>query len=119
MSRYLDLLAQRAALEKEIEEVRIEEAGEAAQTCRELIERYGLTPQDVGFVKTQHIATKKVAKGDKTFAVKIPREAPTPLYRDPESGKTWSGRGKAPAWLGEDRDAFLIRDDEQPARKAA
>ncbi|WP_334002168.1 H-NS histone family protein [Burkholderia gladioli] len=30
-------------------------------------------------------------------------------YRDPASGKTWSGRGKAPAWIaGKDRSAFEI-----------
>jgi DNA-binding protein H-NS len=32
------------------------------------------------------------------------------LYRDPASGATWSGRGKAPAWLAsaKDRTSFLI-----------
>ncbi|KWA84203.1 hypothetical protein WL29_22850 [Burkholderia ubonensis] len=31
-------------------------------------------------------------------------------YRDPESGATWTGRGRAPAWIAEaaDRDQFLI-----------
>nr|WP_321576717.1 H-NS histone family protein [Burkholderia gladioli] len=30
-------------------------------------------------------------------------------YRDPESGKTWSGRGQEPAWnAGKDRSAFEI-----------
>ncbi len=30
-------------------------------------------------------------------------------YQDPESGKTLSGRGKAPAWIaGKDRRAFEI-----------
>jgi DNA-binding protein H-NS len=33
-----------------------------------------------------------------------------PKYRDPKSGKTWSGRGPAPAWLvgAKDRTRFLI-----------
>jgi DNA-binding protein H-NS len=30
------------------------------------------------------------------------------MYRDPKSGATWSGRGRAPAWLGADRSKFLI-----------
>lgn len=32
-------------------------------------------------------------------------------YRDPETGATWSGRGRAPAWLAnvKDRSAFLIQ----------
>lgn len=33
-----------------------------------------------------------------------------PKYRDPKSGATWSGRGRAPAWLAgaKDRKKFLI-----------
>jgi DNA-binding protein H-NS len=112
MSKYRELLAKQAELAREIEAARAEEAAEAAKTCRELIELYDLSPQDVGFVKTQHIATKKQGKGDKTFAVKEARTPPAPLYRDPASGATWSGRGKAPRWLAdtENRDAYLIRD---------
>uniref|UniRef100_UPI00158AD6B2 H-NS family nucleoid-associated regulatory protein n=1 Tax=Burkholderia anthina TaxID=179879 RepID=UPI00158AD6B2 len=39
--------------------------------------------------------------------VKAPQPA---LYRDPKSGATWSGRGRAPAWLAsvKDRSKFLI-----------
>ncbi|MDR5855717.1 H-NS family nucleoid-associated regulatory protein [Caballeronia sp. LZ062] len=39
------------------------------------------------------------------------RRGPQPaLYRDPTSGKTWSGRGMAPGWLAsaKDRTKFLI-----------
>ena len=32
-----------------------------------------------------------------------------PKYRDPATGKTWTGRGRAPTWLdGKDRAQFLI-----------
>ena len=35
-------------------------------------------------------------------------------FRDPASGVTWSGRGKEPAWIkGQNRDDFLIPEDEQ------
>lgn len=45
---------------------------------------------------------KKVSKAK---GKKVPAK-----YRDPESGATWTGRGRAPAWIAEaaDRDAFLI-----------
>jgi DNA-binding protein H-NS len=37
------------------------------------------------------------------------RAGVAPKYRDPESGSTWSGRGKPPKWIaGQDRDSFLI-----------
>lgn len=39
------------------------------------------------------------------------RKPSVPMYRDPASGKTWSGRGRQPAWLGNDPSAFLIQPD--------
>jgi DNA-binding protein H-NS len=41
-----------------------------------------------------------------------PGEQPSdlsPKYRDPDSGATWSGRGRAPQWIaGKDRERFLV-----------
>lgn len=39
-----------------------------------------------------------------------PKGTQPPLYRDPKTGLTWSGRGPAPAWLAstKDRAVFLI-----------
>ncbi|MGB8416767.1 H-NS family nucleoid-associated regulatory protein [Paraburkholderia sp.] len=48
-------------------------------------------------VTTRAVARKGQPKG--------PQPA---MYRDPKSGATWSGRGRAPAWLGADRSKFLI-----------
>ncbi|MBB3261628.1 DNA-binding protein H-NS [Paraburkholderia bannensis] len=53
------------------------------------------------------------------------KRGPQPaLYRDPKSGATWSGRGRAPAWIAnaKDRTRFLIADAdsktvETPAAK--
>ncbi|RQM53618.1 H-NS histone family protein [Burkholderia vietnamiensis] len=39
------------------------------------------------------------------------RMSTVPKYRDPATGKTWSGRGRQPAWLGNDPAAFLIQPD--------
>ncbi|MBB2929012.1 H-NS family nucleoid-associated regulatory protein [Paraburkholderia silvatlantica] len=43
-----------------------------------------------------------------------------PKYRDPETGATWSGRGRAPAWLAEakDRAVFLIKGKGKAVPKA-
>lgn len=47
------------------------------------------------------------------------------LYRDPKSGATWSGCGRAPAWIADakDRSRFLIDGataaDRKPAVKKA
>ncbi|WP_430232126.1 H-NS family nucleoid-associated regulatory protein [Paraburkholderia tropica] len=38
-----------------------------------------------------------------------PRAPVAAKYRDPDSGATWSGRGKPPAWIaGKDRQQFLV-----------
>ncbi|AXF19427.1 histidine biosynthesis protein [Burkholderia pyrrocinia] len=57
-------------------------------------------------------APAKVAKAGNQ--VKAPQPA---LYRDPKSGATWSGRGRAPAWLAsvKDRSKFLIADENEMA----
>jgi len=60
-------------------------------------------------------AAKKSAKAGNY--VRGPQPA---LYRDPKSGATWSGRGRAPAWIAgaKDRSRFLIDGataaDKQP-----
>lgn len=34
----------------------------------------------------------------------------TAKYRDPETGATWTGRGRAPSWMiGEDRSRFEVK----------
>ncbi|SEB11934.1 H-NS family nucleoid-associated regulatory protein [Paraburkholderia sartisoli] len=68
-------------------------------------------------------ATKGTAGKAKTTANRAPKAAsatkavgnylrgPQPvLYRDPEGGATWTGRGRAPAWIAnaKDRSMFLI-----------
>lgn len=93
-------------LNARIEAVRAAELQDAIDTCRSIIDLYGLTAHDLGLVKTQHIPSAK--RVTKTFKPKAKRGPQPPLYRDPESGATWSGRGRAPHWLGEDRDEFLI-----------
>ena len=59
------------------------------------------------------VATKKAAK--KTAAAKKDQSTGSqpPKYLDPVSGKTWTGRGPAPAWLAavEDRNVYLVNQD--------
>lgn len=47
---------------------------------------------------------RKSGDTPKATAVKYP-----PKYRDPETGRTWSGRGRMPRWIQDmDRTGFLI-----------
>ena len=92
-----ELLQQREALEKAIADARQNEISAAVTQVRQLVTEYGLTAQDVfpgraGRVAGQKSASKVAAK-----------------YRDPATGQTWTGRGKAPKWIdGKDRGQFLI-----------
>ena len=96
MSKLAELLSQREALEKAIQEARQEEIKEAVTTIRGLVAQFDLTPQDVFPARGG-----KKAEGKKgTVAVK---------YRNPETGDTWTGRGKAPKWIdGKDRAQFAV-----------
>lgn len=97
MSTLKDLIAQRDALEVQITELRQSELAEAISKTRALITEFGLTESDV-FGGARKAKSVKVA-GSKVAA----------KYRDPVSGKEWSGRGLAPKWMqGKDKTEFLI-----------
>lgn len=80
-----DLLAQKAALEKQIADVQREQRSEAVNQVKALMAEYGLTLADIG---------SKSAAAPKKAAGKVAAK-----YRNPTTGDTWSGRGLKPKWL--------------------
>ncbi|MEX3630008.1 MAG: H-NS histone family protein [Burkholderia sp.] len=89
---YPELLAERAALEEKIARARSDERGAAIETVKQLMRDFNISVNELGGRRGPKPAGRQPAK-----------------YQDPESGKTWSGRGKAPAWIaGKDRSAFEI-----------
>ncbi len=93
-----DLLQQREALEKAIAEARQNEISAAVTKVREIVAEYGLTAQDVFPGRAGKSA------GAKSSVSKVAAK-----YRDPATGQTWTGRGKAPKWIeGKDRTPFII-----------
>lgn len=95
MATYKDLLAQKNKLEEQLEAARQKELAEITAQVRQVVQEYGLTAEDIG------LAPKRGGK-------RGPKAASAPKYRDPKTGATWSGRGRAPAWLGKNRDKYLI-----------
>lgn len=87
MSTYQELLAQKAELEKKIENARKQELAEAIAKIKSLMAQYGITVADLG----GKAATGKPAggKGGKV----------APKYRNPATGETWTGRGRQPKWV--------------------
>ena len=96
MSSYKDLLKQREELEKQIHDARKRELAEAVGKVRALVDEYGLTAADVF---TAARAGRASASGSKV----------APKYKNPATGETWTGRGKAPKWIqDQDRSKFAI-----------
>jgi DNA-binding protein H-NS len=97
MSTVAQLLAQKAALEAQIEAAQKAHVAEGIAKAKAIIAEFNLTKEDVfGDAKRERKA--------KSTEIKVAAK-----YKDPISGKTWSGRGLAPKWLeGKDRSQFAI-----------
>lgn len=96
MPSYKELLQQREQLEQQISEARKNELSDAVSKVRALVAEYGLTADDV-------FPPAKSARATGTGSKVAPK------YRHPETGQTWTGRGKAPKWIqNEDREQFAI-----------
>jgi DNA-binding protein H-NS len=81
-----ELIAQKDALEREIERTRRQDRIDAIAKVRTLMDEYGLTVADL----TTRPSTKaRAGKGQKV----------APKYRNKATGETWSGRGLQPKWL--------------------
>ncbi len=86
MATLQELLAQKEALEREIELRKKQDRAEAIAKVRALMDEYGLTVADL----TLRGAVKPAAKSGSKVAVK---------YRNAATGDSWSGRGLQPNWL--------------------
>ncbi|MFP3562907.1 H-NS family nucleoid-associated regulatory protein [Paraburkholderia sp. SIMBA_030] len=95
MASYKELKAQLKKLSEEAETARLAELQAVIEHVRAKVAEYGLTVEDIfGRQRASRRATK----------TPVP-----PKYRDPKTGATWSGRGRAPDWIkGRKRDRFLI-----------
>jgi DNA-binding protein H-NS len=97
MATYQELLAQKAAIDAQIEEARKAEVSAAVDEVKRLVGEHGLTAADCGF------GAPAEKKAKPKVAVK---------YRG-QNGESWTGRGKAPAWIvahesaGQSRESLL------------
>ncbi len=112
----LTYATQQAKIEKEI--TKLQKQAQTLQSKRrkpiivsivKSMKEYDISPEDIAaaYNSGRGIRGAKKAKAATTKVV-------APKYRNPETGDTWSGRGKAPRWLseaeaaGKTRDGFLI-----------
>lgn len=96
MATYRELLAEKQRLDTELEEAWRTEVEGVIEAIRSKMDEYGLTADDLAPPRRGRALKGKAG------------EPPPPKYRDPKTGKTWSGRGRAPGWLGKNRNRFLL-----------
>lgn len=95
MPSYKQLTAQLEKLHQEVAVAREKEVAQAIAEIKEKIAEYEITAEELGFTERSTSAARKKA---------LPAR-----YRNPKTGETWSGRGRAPGWLaGKNRERFLI-----------
>lgn len=82
-----ELLAQKAALDKQIAETQRQERSDAIAKVKSLMAEYGLSAADIAGKVAP--APKAPSAGKKV----------APKYRNPSTGETWTGRGLQPNWL--------------------
>ncbi|TCG01054.1 hypothetical protein BZM26_09885 [Paraburkholderia strydomiana] len=105
MSTYLKLKTELATLDREIE---IALAKEKAEAIREIQAR----------MKEWHIPLHDLQEAPGRRQPKVRQTgAQEPKYRDPSSGATWSGRGRAPGWMAGKARAAL--ESAPPANAVA
>jgi DNA-binding protein H-NS len=81
-------------LAQQIEDARRSEIAEVLAKIRAEVQQYSLTVNDI-------------FPGGRRRGRSLGKVAPK--YRDPTTGRTWTGRGKAPKWIdGRDRAQFSI-----------
>ena len=94
MTGYKEFQAELERLHRQAETARRQEKREALEKILALIAEYDLQPHELGLSDG---ARRRAPAGE-------------PKYRDPETGQTWTGRGRVPGWLhGKDRAQFEIK----------
>ena len=86
MASLQELIAQKEALERQIELTKKQDRNEAITKVRSLMTEYGLSVSDL----SAKSSPKARAKTGKKVAAK---------YRNKTTGESWSGRGLQPKWL--------------------
>lgn len=91
-------------LREQLAQQRNNERAQAISSAKELIKTFQLTAADLGLSGKKAPARKEAVNADKRTTV-------APKYRDPVTGKTWTGRGKTPGWMARELSAGRSKQD--------
>lgn len=112
--------AQKQKIEKEIQRLQKQAValeskrrGPALTSIIRSMREYDITPEEIIEAYSKKTTRKAPRKAVPARPAKAKRTVPA-KFRHPDTGATWSGRGKAPRWItdaeaqGKPRDNFLI-----------
>ncbi|MDN7813773.1 H-NS histone family protein [Burkholderia gladioli] len=94
---YIELRAELEALEDQLETARKAEFADVVTEVRQRVQDFGLTARDIFGSEPRTIPRHR-------------RTPPTAKYRHPDTGHTWSGRGRQPKWIAQaaDREQYRV-----------
>ena len=99
MSSYKELLSQIEVLKQQAESQRKAEIASVVTDIRAKMQEYGISASDLG----------SGGRGSRSKGMTVAAK-----YRHPQTGETWTGRGKMPKWMqaevgaGRAKEEFLI-----------
>jgi DNA-binding protein H-NS len=101
-------------LEQQAEALIAKQSSAVIEKIRKLMSTHGLTIADVDL----HGGGKRRAKGSEGKSAAKPATSAA-KYRDPKTGATWSGHGRAPAWIAsaKNREKFLVDESAVAANE--
>lgn len=119
MASYARLKKQLEDLQVQVESARQAELLPIIKRMQREMANHGISAADLGGTADHTNGAVKKSAGKKSV-----KGAGAPKYREPKSGLTWSGFGRAPGWIAgaRDRTKFLIdgrRDPGAPAPVSA
>ena len=97
MTTYAEYVEQITKLQALAEAAREAEINDAIKKIKDLMQLHGVTVED--------LSSARSAKATK------PKGTVAAQFKNPETGETWTGRGRAPRWLdGKDKEQFRIKN---------
>ncbi|MGB3287702.1 MAG: H-NS histone family protein [Burkholderiaceae bacterium] len=100
-------------LQKQAQNLQTKRRGPVITSIIRSMREYDITPEDITAAYNKKTTRSAPRKPSAPAGAPAKRSVP-PKYRHPDTGDTWTGRGKVPRWIvaveadGKSRDTFLI-----------
>ncbi len=93
-------------LEKKMQQLKNKQRKPVITGIVRSMHEYDITPEEIAAAFNRKSSGRKTAGARKT-TVKAPIP---PKYKNPQTGATWSGRGKAPRWIADAEASGISRE---------